>query len=126
MAGNAGNTAGGSFKPVSAGSLRRKLTIQKSTQASDGKLGHTNAWSDVLTTWGSVTAKQSSAMLQLLAGQQMALTAYDIIIRYPPSLTILPGMRVVDGARIYHISNVNDTDERHRIIHLACVQAPAT
>lgn len=118
------NTTGGA--PVSAGSLRRKLTIQKSTKTPDGMLGYTSAWSDVLTTRGSVTAKNSSALLQLLAGQQMAQTAYDIIIRYPPSTTILPGMRVVDGARVYTISNVNDTDERHRIIHLACVQAPAT
>lgn len=122
----AGNTTGGSFPPVRAGSLRRKLTIQRSTATSDGMLGFTNTWVDVLTTWGSVTAKQSSAMLQLLAGQQMAQTAYDITLRYPPSISILPGMRVVDGGRIYTISNVNDTDERHRIIHLACVQAPAT
>lgn len=115
-----------SFPPIAAGGLRRKLTIQRNAATSDGLLGATDSWLDVLTTWGSVTAKQSSALLQLLAGQQMATTAYDIVIRYPPSIAILPGMRVLDGGRIYAISNVNDTNERHRAVHLACVQAPAT
>lgn len=117
----AGNTT-----TVQAGTLRRKLIIQQRNATSDGLLGQSATWTDVLTTWGSVTAKNSSALLQLMAGQQMATTAYDIIIRYPPSRTILPGMRVVDGGRVYTISNVNDTDERHRTLHLACVQAPAT
>lgn len=115
-----------SFPPVAAGGLRRRLTIQQNSKTSDGLLGYTDSWSDLLTTWGSVTAKQSTALLQLIAGQQMAQTAYDIVLRYPPALTILPGMRVVDGGRVYLISNVNDTNERHRVIHLACVQAPAT
>ena len=112
--------------PLQAGRLRRKLLIQQRSVTNDGLLGQTGTFTTVLTTWGSVSAKNSSALLQLLAGQQMAQTVYDIIIRYPPSIAIEPGMRVVDGARVYSISNVNDTDERHRMLHLACVQAPAT
>ena len=112
--------------PVAAGRLRRRLVIQQRSVTNDGLLGQTGTFTTVLTTWGSVSARNSSALLQLLAGQQMAQTVYDIIIRYPPSFSILPGMRVVDGTRAYSISNVNDVDERHRIMHLACVQAPAT
>ena len=122
-----GGVVGPSFPPVKAGSLRRKLTIQSRAATSNGALGVTGAWSDVLTTWGSVTAKQTTALLALIAGQQMPRTVYDVIIRYPPTLaaSILPGMRIVDGPRAYLINNVNDTDERHRILHLACVQEPA-
>lgn len=120
MAGQSGNA------PLQAGRLRRKLIIRQRSVTNDGLLGQTGTFTTILTTWGSVTAKNSSALLQLLAGQQMAQTAYDIIIRYPPSFSIEPGMQVVDGARVYSISNVNDVDERHRMLHLACVQAPAT
>lgn len=117
-------------QPIAAGRLRRKLIIRQRTPTSDGLLGQTSSYTTVLTTWGSVTARNSSALLQLLAGQQMAQTVYDIVMRYPPSLgrtlSIEPGMQVVDGTRVYSISNVNDVDERHRMLHLACVQAPAT
>lgn len=125
---SSGGSKGGaaSFPPVRAGTLRRKLTVQQRSTAPDGVGGVTNTWTDVLTTWGSVTAKTASPFLQLLAGQQMAIQAYDIIIRYPPSLSIEPGMRIVDGTRTYLIGNVTDTDERHRIMHLSCSQAPAT
>lgn len=125
-AGKGGKGGSSSFPPQQAGALRRKLIIRQRATTSDGLLGQSSTWTTVLTTWGSVTARQSSALLQLMAGQQMATTAYDIVLRYPPSVTIEPGMQVVDGARVYTISNVNDTDERHRILHLACVQAPAT
>lgn len=123
---NAGNGGPKGNAPVAAGRLRRHLTIQQRATTSDGLLGQQSTWTTLLTTWGSVTARNSSALLAALVGQQMAQTTYDIIIRYPPSLAILPGMRVVDGGRVYTISNVNDTDERHRTLHLACVQAPAT
>jgi SPP1 family predicted phage head-tail adaptor len=115
-----------SFPPMRAGALRRKLTIQSASTTPDGLGGVTSTWTDVLTTWGSVTAKSASPFLQLLAGQRMAIQAYDIVIRYPPSLAIEPGMRVVDGSRAYIIGNVTDTDERHRVMHLSCSQAPAT
>lgn len=115
--------------PMAAGQLRRKLTVQERSATVDSYGFATTdaggAWRDVLTTWGAVTVRQQTVVLAVLAGQVMPTSAYVITLRYPPSVSIVSGMRVVDGGRAYTIENVVDVDERHRTLTLYCVEAPA-
>lgn len=114
-------------QPMQAGALRRKLTILNNTQTTPGTYGEQqNNDVVVLTTWGSVTVKPQNALIAALAGQMMAQSQYVVTLRYPPSLTISPGMRVQDGARTFRIHQVADIDERHRTLQLFCVEEPAS
>lgn len=113
------------IQPMQAGQLRRKLTIlSRATTATAG--GYTESNNIILTTWGSVTVKPGNQLIAAIAGQMMAQSQYVITLRYPPSLTISPGMRVQDGAKTYRIHQVADVDERHRTLQLFCVEEPAS
>lgn len=111
-----------------AGTLRRKLTFQQRPAATDSygfHSGSDTAWTDVLVTWGSVAAKQGTALMQVLAGQIMPTSAYTITVRYPPSIAITAGMRVLDGTEMYTVQSVNDPDQRRRTLVIYATQAPA-
>lgn len=113
------------IKPMQAAQLRRKLTILLSTPTATAG-GYTESGAVVLTTWGAVTVKPQSTLIAAIAGQLMAQSQYLITLRYPPSVTIKPGMRVQDGSRTFRIHQVADIDERHRTLQLLCVEEPAT
>lgn len=110
-------------QPMQAGQLRRKLVIKAPAAYANGFPSATQT--TVLTTWGSVTVKPGNALIAALAGQLMAQSQYQIAIRFPPSVTISPGMLVLDGSRTYRIHQVADVDERHRTMLLFCVEQPA-
>lgn len=113
--------------PMQAGKLRRWLTILSDTQPTPGAYGEQqNNDTVVLATWDKVTVKPGNALIAALAGQQMAQSQYIIEIRYPPSITISPGMRVQDGRKTYRIHQVGDVEERHRTLLLSCVEEPAS
>lgn len=108
-----------------AGNLRRRLTIlSRATTSTAG--GYTESPTVILTTWGSVQVKPGNQLIAAIAGQLMAQSQYVITVRYPPSVSISPGMRVQDGARTYRIHDVADIDERHRTLQLFCVEEPAS
>ena len=45
----------------------------------------------------------------------------EINIRWPDSgVTILPGMRVVEGSDVYEIQAVNDIERKHIKVQLLC------
>ncbi len=110
------------------GARRRKITIQQqsSTKTAMGFL--TSTWADVLTTWAAVTPHAVTSMATAGASQQpMIANTYAVNIRYAPSVTIKPGMRVVesDGGATYLIQSITDPEERHRELVLMCSQVPA-
>lgn len=114
--------------PMQAGLLRRKLTIQQRPASQDAygfNSVDASAWTTVLTTWGQVKVRQGSAYMAALAGQITPVATYLITLRYPPSISILAGMRVVDGSNIYVVQNVVDVDERHRTLTLYATMVPA-
>lgn len=111
--------------PMQAGQLRRKLTIlSRATTSTAG--GYTESNTPILTTWGSVTVSPQNRQIAVVGGQLMAQSQYLITLRYPPSTTISPGMRVQDGAKVYRVHQVADIDERHRTLQLLCVEQPAS
>lgn len=110
---------------MQAGKLRRWLTIlSRATTSMPG--GSSESGAVILSTWGKVTVKPGNQLIAALAGKAVAQSQYIIEIRYPPSVTISPGMRVQDGAKVYRIHQVADVDERHRTLQLLCVEEPAS
>lgn len=114
---------------TSAGARRRKVTIQQqaTTKTAMGFPGN-GAWSDVLVTWASVTPIIKPVLVQVHASQEpVILKTYKANIRYVASITVLPGMRLVetDGGATYLIQQVEDVEERHRELNLFCSQVPA-
>lgn len=112
------------------GARRRHITIQQQDTSSKTAMGFLKpTWTDVLTTWASVRPKTMvtfAAVGKVAGDQPMVRNLYEVNIRYVPSVTILPGMRVVepDGA-VYLIQSVADVEQRHRELSLACSQIPA-
>lgn len=116
-----------SIKPIAAGRLRRKITIQQRAAGTDQYGGPPPTWNDVLTTWGDVQPKAQNALLAAIAGQAMPRLQYAVTLRYPPTISIKAGMRVLDvqANRTLLIHQVVDTDERHRMLTLFCNEEPA-
>lgn len=115
--------------PMQAGMLRRKLVILPGPSGT-GAFGEplestTGVATPLLTTWGAVQSKPQNTLIAAIAGVAMAQSQYLITLRYPPSVSISPGMRVQDGARVYRIHQVADIDERHRTLQLLCMEEPA-
>lgn len=110
-----------------AGERRRRVTIQQQNSASKTAMGFlTGAWTDVLTTWAKVTPRTVTTLAQVGASQEPIIkNTYAINIRYAPSISILPGMHVVDGSSVYLIQSVVDVQELHRELNLMCSQIPA-
>src|SRR5690242_2362334 len=116
-----------SIKPIAAGRLRRKITIQQRAAGTDQYGGPSATWNTVLTTWGDVQPKAQNALIAALAGQAMPKDQYVVTLRYPPSIAIKAGMRVLDvgTGRTLIIHQAQDSDERHRMLTLFCQDEPA-
>lgn len=113
---------------MEAGKLRRPVTIQQQNSASRTGMGFlTNAWTEVLRTWAAVQVRPVTTLSQVIGAEQQPIikNTYTLTIRYAPSTTILPGMRVVDGSNYYLIQSVGNVDERNQQLALYCSQTPA-
>jgi SPP1 family predicted phage head-tail adaptor len=112
--------------PMQSGKMRRPLAIQRRASGDDGYGNRTDTWTTVVQTWGQVQVRPQNALIAAIAGQLMAQSQYTVTLRFPPSVVISPGMRVLDGTRILTIHQVTDIDERHRTLQLFCQELPAT
>lgn len=117
--------SGTQWTPV--GARRRHVTIAQQSTSSKTTLGFlagAAGITTVLTTWAKVTVKQVTLLAAVQDDQPLTKALYILNIRYPPSIAILPGMHVTDGATTYIIQNVVDVEERHRELNLFCAFVP--
>lgn len=110
-----------------AGARRRHITIQQQSTATKTAMGFLkNSWADVLSTSAKVTVRPVTNAAAVGPSQEpITRNSYILNIRYAPSITILPGMRVKDDTAYYLIQSVADVEERHRELNLFCTQIPA-
>ena len=121
-----GGASAGANKWTPLGARRRKVTIQTQSAGSRTGMGFLpGTWSTVLTTWAKVTVRQLFSYATVSGQEPIGKAVFILNIRYPPSIRILIGMRVSDGAASYLIQNVQDVDELHREINLFCSEIPA-
>lgn len=111
---------------VDAGMMRRRLTIQQSTNTADGNAGLTQTWNDLLTVFGALTSWKAS---EITVGAQIQPVVWaKFLIRYQPGTRVTAGMRVVDNDpngsanTTYTIFSALDPDGTQRQLELTCQQ----
>lgn len=103
---------------MNPGQLRHRITIQQPTETVDQYKRPTTGWADYATVWAAVEPLRGREFL--LAQNINTELTIRVRIRYLRGVT--PGMRVKYGDRIFDIQSVIDLEERHREMHLMCVE----
>lgn len=99
-----------------AGQLRKRITVQVRSTATDSVGSQATTWSDVCTLWASV---EPTGGKEILAGEAMrGVSVFTITTRYYPGIT--PKNRILFEGVPYDILNINDTDQRHRELVMTC------
>lgn len=107
---------------MSAGALRRRVTIELPVETPDGAGGRTVVWSPLAAVWAEIHPQKAHERVN--AHQIEARTTHIIRVRYRSD--VLPTMRVVFGTRVFAIHGVLDDGERRRYLNLFCEEdAPA-
>jgi SPP1 family predicted phage head-tail adaptor len=87
---------------LAAGSLNRRITIQRQSDARDKEGQPESVWTEVATIWASVAHKSG---LQTIKGDaEVSLVQASIRVRYRKD--VAAGMRVLHGSTTYQIRAV--------------------
>jgi SPP1 family predicted phage head-tail adaptor len=98
------------------GSLRHQVTIQKRVDHPDvyGQLIPT--WVDVISPWGGFSSLNATERFQ---ANQLSTQVTDVFtMRYPASVTITSGMRLIFAGKTFDIQTPIDPDFRHVVLKL--------
>ena len=101
-----------------SGILRHRITIQESTETSNGMGGFTTTWSDKLEAWAAIwplTAKESLDAMKL----ELQIT-HKIRIRYRSGITAKD--RIKFGARIFNIVSLINFEERNEQLDMLALE----
>ena len=101
-----------------AGELRHRITIQHLVEVIDQHNTPNMVWQDFATVWAAVEPIRGREYIQT-KNTQSELTV-RIRIRYYAGINAT--MRVVYGSRMFNIADVIDIEERHKEMHLMCVE----
>lgn len=101
-------------RPIRAGELRHRITIEQVTETRDVIGGVTESWSTFATRWAAVEPLAGREYFS--AQQEEADVDHRIRLRYLAG--VVPKMRVKFGARLFDIQTVLNLDERKRELHL--------
>ena len=101
-----------------AGKLRRSITIQQPTNATDAIGGLTQSWSTFASAYAEISPNNGREAIQ--AQQINAQQPIQIRMRYVSG--VLPKMRVLYGSRIFEIISVANLNEKDREIELTCLE----
>lgn len=101
---------------MSAGRLRKRVTIQRLARTDDGYGGSLEDWQDVATVWAAVEPLRGSERYE--AQQVQSVLSHRVMMRYRPG--IKPQMRLVMKDRTLMIEAVINVEERNRWLELLC------
>jgi SPP1 family predicted phage head-tail adaptor len=108
------------FKPLKAGLLRKRITIQETTESR-------NDWGEVVDSWGTYVTRW--ARVQPLRGKEKwvakQLEAEEVVyftVRYVDGLTAK--MRVLYNSNVYNIISFENTQGRNRVTVIQTVRNP--
>ncbi|MEM5384142.1 phage head closure protein [Paraburkholderia phymatum] len=104
---------------LQAGSLNRRITIQRQSTVQDSEGQPESVWSDVATVWASIAHKSG---LQTIRGDaEVSLVQASIRVRYRSD--VAAGMRVVHGATTYQIRAVLPDERAREFTDFVCEMA---
>lgn len=110
--------------PLSAGTLRKRITLQQQSPSVDSYGQQSLTWTDVATVWASV---EPSVGRELMAAQAVSLEQpTTITIRWQPlfaSPKAVAAMRVVYNGRIFNLHSVENEAERNVLLTLVASEA---
>ncbi|WP_187429206.1 hypothetical protein ROLI_028650 [Roseobacter fucihabitans] len=97
--------------------LNRELVLETPQTASDGSGGYVKTWQSLGTHWAQVTVRSGRETVQ--SGTAVSAISYKIIVRGAPFGTPSrprPEQRFRDGAQVFAIQAVADTDADGRYV----------
>jgi len=101
---------------MKAGALRHRVTIQRLVTTRDSFGAALETRTDIATVWASVEPIGGRELWQMQ--QVTAEVSTRVRMRYRSD--VVPTMRLCFGSRILEVTNVIDTEERHRELELLC------
>jgi len=109
---------------LSAGALRKRITLQQQSPSVDSYGQQSLTWTDVATVWASI---EPSVGRELMAAQAVSLEQpTTITIRWQPlfaSPKAVAAMRVVYNGRIFNLHSVENEAERNILLTLVASEA---
>ena len=104
---------------LSAGMLRKRITLQQQSQTVDSYGQQISTWIDVATVWASI---EPSVGRELMAAQAVSLDQpMTITIRWQPifaSPRAVAAMRAIYNGRIFNIHSVQNESEQNALLTL--------
>lgn len=102
---------------MTAGSLNRRITIQRPSTETDDYGQPTTAWKTVACTWASIHAATGKEVFKYGFVSELS---HVITIRFSPF--VQSNMRVLYRGRVFNIQAVSDPDEGRVQLDLLCVE----
>jgi SPP1 family predicted phage head-tail adaptor len=103
-------------RPVRAGDLDQRVTLQNRVTVPDGGGGYETSWSDTGTIWAKV--EPLGAAESLVAQQSESIVRYQIWVRWRPDLAA--DMRLIWRGKTFDIVGVADAGPRVETVRLDC------
>ena len=99
---------------MTAGALRKRLTLQSESVTPDGSGGYAGNWTAIATLWGEITP---STRYYDYTNSERRVT-HSIRVRYRNDVNISTGMRLVYGSRAFTIRYIVIEEEKKRWLEL--------
>lgn len=104
-----------------AGFLRHQVTLQSRSTVQSATGAQQEIWNDLLTCFAGIETISEREVYQ--AAQFIAQVTHRITIRWPgASITVLGGMQVLFGSRVFKVQAVENVQERNRVLRLHCLE----
>lgn len=104
---------------MKAGTLNRRVTIQRPGEGFDEAGQPVTDWQDVATVWANIAGQTGMGTItRAQDGVGASIERYSIRIRYREGLDA--GMRVVSGAQVFDVRQVRMDFDRREYTDLVC------
>lgn len=94
--------------------MKHRLTLQTSSQVSDGQGGYTENWSNTANLWASLEPTKGYERMQAMHLETPV--THKILTRYRSGVTT--AQRFQYGTRVFHIKEVLNVDEENAFLKI--------
>lgn len=114
------------FKPIQAGRMRQRVTIEVPGLSEDGIGGGVREWSQLATVWASIRSVSPMAFANIKQFEEEQLRYrqhFNVMLRYGPTITT--DMRLIYKNRILWIWSIVNMDVLNWQVNLWCWEGPS-